>query len=180
MRKITTIAVGTASALGLGLALAGPGMAPAMADTSPPVGTTTTFSVTGGDLTLTAQSDAPLGSVLISQASVSGSLGQVEVNDQRGVDMQSWEADVVSTPFVNGSVSVPPSSVTYTPGEVATTGSASFAPGPGTVMTASQIAYKASSIIGVNDAQWTPHITIALPANRVAGDYSGTITHSVG
>ena len=96
------------------------------------------------------------------------------------MDNGLWAIDVISGAFANGSYSVQPSAVNYDPGAAtATSGNATFTAGSGGAMDASQQAFGASSIIGVNDAQWNPTITVTLPSDAVAGSYSGTITHSV-
>ena len=64
MRKITMIAVGTASALAEGLALAGPGMAP----DGP---TAANFSLTGGSLALTTPDGATFPAVALGTVTTS-------------------------------------------------------------------------------------------------------------
>ena len=73
MRKITMIAVGTATALATGLALAGPGLAPAMASTGP---TTTNFSITGGILVLTTPGSVTFPAVTLGTATTGGPAGR--------------------------------------------------------------------------------------------------------
>jgi len=69
--------------------------------------------------------------------------------------------------------------VTYAPNTATTTGIAVFTPGTGGAMGASQTAYRATGTVGNNSASWSPTISVAVPAQAVAGTYSATITHSV-
>src|SRR5687767_14955930 len=80
--------------------------------------TTVTFSVTGGGLSISAPTSADLGSVRAGATSISGSLGAVTVNDERGQLAAAWTVTVSSSPFRTGGGSaaetVPAGSVTYT------------------------------------------------------------------
>jgi len=181
MRKaiITTIVTGL---IGLG-GVAAP-MA-AFADT-PPVGTTTTVGVTGGDLILTAASSADFASVAAGQSTAGGSLGTVTVDDQRAGYNGAWTASAVATDFANSTVpqaaAIPASDFTYTPGDPsAHSGNATFVTGDGGQMSTDQAvtAYSTSDEIGVASVSWDPSVSIAVPPDVVAGTYTGTITHSV-
>jgi len=176
MRKMKTITVGvTASALAMGLAVATTGAKSA--------DTPTTFELTGGSLTVDVPASADLTPThqALGLTSVAGSLGAVKVTDDRGALAGSWTTTGSSTAFTNGTYSVDAASVSYTSGDITTTGTVTAVPGTGdggSIGTARAVV-TASAITGVNTATWTPTITIALGTDQVSGQYSGTITHSV-
>jgi hypothetical protein len=143
--------------------------------------TTVTFSLAGDGLSISAPTSVDLGSASADAAAVSGSLGTVTVNDQRGQMAAVWTVTVSSTSFTTGGGStaetIPAGNVTYTPG-LRTAGNAVLVPTAGLLnLPLPAIAATAS---GNNTASWQPTVSIALPAQgAVAGDYAGTITHSV-
>ena len=94
MRKIITAAAVT------GLIAAGAITASltAHADT-PPAGTSATLAVSGGDLSITTQSDASFSSVAAGQTSAGGQLGTVTVTDMRAQLDGTWTASATSSDF---------------------------------------------------------------------------------
>lgn len=185
MRKIiiTTVITGL---IGIG-GVAAP-MAAFAADPSPSpstaADTTATLGVTGGPLTISAGTSARLDTVDAGQTSASGQLGDVTVDDQRAVYEEGWTASATSTDLANTTVlaaaAIPASALTYVPGDpTGSTGSATFQPGDGGTLDSSVAAYSTSDEIGAASVSWDPTINIVVPANAVAGIYSGTVTHSV-
>jgi hypothetical protein len=176
MRKVTIIAV-AALLIGSG-ELASPPTAGA-ADTP------TTFELDPGTLSLTVPTQSvTLDTVTVGVSTVSGQLGTVSVDDERGLLPGSWTISVVSSDFVGDTtdVSLPASSVAYTPGDAtATFGTADFTAGAaGEAIGTPQTAYSAADEQGSAGISWDPTITITLPsAGQVADIYSGTITHSI-
>jgi hypothetical protein len=152
---------------------------PAAADT-----TTTTLTMTGGSLSITAPPAAGnLGTRAntVAGGTISGSLGVVQVNDARSAAAGSgWIASVISTAFTPSSgPTIPASAVSYTVGTITQTGTATFtANNPGDLTGASP-AVTATGITGDNSATWNPTINVAVPGGVIAGIYSATITHSV-
>lgn len=150
--------------------------------------TTTTFEVTdaGAALSISVPASHDFGAASAGTSLV-GNLGTVEVDDQRGDLIATWEATVTSTDFVlDGEVDPPaaavlsPSAITYDPGTVSmllglsadlTVGAA------GTLEGGHSAATYAGA--GSNTAQWDPELTFAIPGSQVEGAYTGTITHSV-
>lgn len=150
--------------------------------------TTATFTVTdaGAALSISVPASHDFGAVSAGTSLV-GNLGTVEVDDQRGDLIATWEATVTSTDFVlDGEVGPPaaavlsPSAITYDPGTVSmllglsadlTVGAA------GTLEGGHSAATYAGA--GSNTAQWDPELTFAIPGSQVEGGYTGTITHSV-
>jgi hypothetical protein len=156
---------------------------------SPPAraaGTPATFELGPGTLTLTVPAHSvTLDTVTVGVPAVSGQLGTVSVDDERGLLPGSWTISAVSSGFAGGTtgVTIPASSVAYTPGApTATSGTAEFTPGTaGEAIGTPQTAYSAAGEQGSAAISWDPAITIALPsAGQVADTYSGTITHSIG
>lgn len=146
--------------------------------------TTTTFSLTTGSLSVSAPSTGSLSSAAAGAATISASLGSVTVTDARGALAGIWTASASSTDFVTGtataSETIAKGQVTYT-APVPTIVSGTVAPltGGPKVLSASQNVVTAASIIGNNVVSWNPTVLIALPAQAVAGSYTGTITHSI-
>jgi hypothetical protein len=173
MRTRSLLVVVAAGLLSLGIAL------PASADT-----TTASVTVTGGTLTISAPAAAgSLGSIAnsVSGGTISGTLGQVQVNDARSAAAGSgWVASVISTAFTpSAGPTIAASFVSYTAGTITKVGTATYtANNPGN-LTGVSAAVTATGITGDNSATWTPTINVAVPGGTVATTYSAIITHSV-
>ncbi|MFL5797673.1 MAG: hypothetical protein ACJ77A_07030 [Actinomycetota bacterium] len=152
-------------------------------------GTTTTFSLVAGSLSISAPASKSLGSGATGGGTVSAQLGTVTVTDGRGTLLGSWTSSVSSTDFTTGGATtdetIAKAAATYWSGPAtASTGVGTFTPGQATSgnaqdLSASRTAFSASVLVGNNSASWNPTVTITVPASAVAGTYSGTITHSV-
>jgi len=173
MRTRSLLVVVAVGLLSLGIAL------PASADT-----TTASVTVTGGTLTISAPAAAgSLGSIAnsVSGGTISGTLGQVQVNDARSAAAgSSWVASVISTAFTpSAGPTIAASFVSYTAGTITKVGTATYtANNPGN-LTGVSAAVTATGITGDNSATWTPTINVAVPGGVVATTYSAIITHSV-
>ena len=173
MRTRSLLVLLAAGLLSLGVAL------PASADT-----TTASVTVTGGTLTISAPAAAgSLGSLAnsVSGGTISGTLGQVQVNDARSAAAGSgWVASVISTAFTpSAGPTIAASFVSYTAGTITKVGTATYtANNPGN-LTGVSAAVTATGITGDNSATWTPTINVAVPGGTVATTYSAIITHSV-
>jgi hypothetical protein len=151
--------------------------------------TTTTFSLAAGSLSISAPASRDLGSGSTGGGTVSAQLGTVTVTDNRGALVGTWTASVSSTDFTTGGATanetIAKGQVTYWSGTAtASSGVAVFAPGQASAANAqalsvSRTAFSATAIVGNNSASWNPTVTVNVPAAAVAGDYTGTITHSV-
>ncbi|WP_031171622.1 hypothetical protein [Streptosporangium roseum] len=169
-----------AIAVTVGLGLAAATALPALA-----VDTVVTFSIETAGLTISAPGSASLGSVNSGAASVSGQIGPVTVTDDRGTLNGSWNATVISTDFTTGGgtgpETIPNINVTYSPGQAtATTGTGTFTPGPGGIVNVPRVAFAGTELVGNDTVTWNPTLTVTIPDGKVAGTYSGTVTHSVG
>ena len=176
MGRRSLVVVGVA----VGTLLVG-GAMPASADT---VGTTAaTVTVQGGVLSIAVSNNAGnLGTEFgAAGGTISGSLGQVQVNDARGAPAGStWVASVISTPFTAAlAAPIPASSVSYTAGPISQTGIATYTANNPTNLSNTVAAVTATGITGDNVATWNPTITVVLPAGTTVGTYSALITHSV-
>jgi hypothetical protein len=151
---------------------------PAYAATSG--GTGTTFTITGGALSITVPGAANLGTQAagITALTATGSLGDVTVSDARGT-IAGWSTTALSTAFAGTTTAVPASEITYVGGTATTTGIVVVAPLTATDLTSAKPVAAGVSAIGVNSGKWNPTITVALPAGTVVGTYTATITHSV-
>jgi hypothetical protein len=140
--------------------------------------------VTGGALSITVPADSgSLGSRVntVGGGTISGPLGQVQVNDARSAAAGSgWVVSVISTAFTPPSgPTIAASAVGYAAGAIVKTGTATYtANNPGD-LTGVVPAVTASGITGDNSATWNPTINVAVPGGTVANVYSATITHSV-
>lgn len=179
--KLTTIALST------GLVLAGFAGAAQAATTGD---TTTTFTLTGGALSITAPASKALGSVATGSATTaSAQLGSVAVGDARGALLGSWTTSVSSTDYTTGGATanetIAKANADYWSGAAtATTGVGTFTPGQllaanKVTLGSSRTAFSASVVVGNNTATWNPTVNVNIPAASVAGDYTGTITHSI-
>lgn len=169
----------TMSALVVGGVLAVGGAAPAWA-----APTAATVTITGGGLSITVPPDAGnLGTHVntVQSGTISGSLGQVQVEDARSAAAGSgWVASVISTAFT------PPSGPTigaalvgYVAGPITKVGTATYTANDPPDLTGVTPAVTATGITGDNSATWNPTINVTVAGGKAAGVYTGTITHSV-
>jgi hypothetical protein len=187
MKKSRSYVLGAAAVIGAALTTtSAPG---AMAATGPPVDTTVTFTVTNGDLTISAPSGVALvpgGSDSDSGlpgSTVAATMGDTMVTDNRAALLTPWIATVSETDFTTGTATLPETisagNATYDPGTVAHTGDITTT---GSTVTlsgdAQQVVTDAGS--GDNTATWDATITLAIPGTAVVGNYTGTLTSSVG
>ena len=146
--------------------------------------TPATITVTGGSLSITVPTDAGnLGTRTnsVTGGTISGTLGQVQVNDARSAAAGSgWIVTVISTAFTPpAGPAIPALNVSYTAGTIVKVGTATYiADDPGN-LTAVNPAVTATGITGDNSATWDPTISVFVAGGMAAGIYSATITHSV-
>lgn len=148
-----------------------------------------TFTLTAGSLIVSDPANTSLGSVATGSATISSSLGATTVSDARGSLLGTWTASVSSTNFTTGGATanetISKSLVDYYSGAAtASSGTAVLVPGQAVAaakqaLSGSVTAFSATGIVGNNTATWNPTVVVNLPAQAVAGTYSGTITHSV-
>jgi hypothetical protein len=146
--------------------------------------TSATVTVTGGSLSITAPAAAGnIGTIVntVLGGTISGQLGQVQVNDARSAAAGSgWVATVISTAFTPSSgPTIGAANVGYTAGPITGVGTATFTANNPPNLTGVVAAVTASGITGDNSATWDPTINVAVAGGMAAGVYSGTITHSV-
>ena len=124
-------------------------------------------------------------------ATLNAKLGEVTVSNKSMVGLISgWTATVTATGFTSGSGSpaetIAASRISYTSG-VATKklslDAAVCTPGQldAADLSRPRTAFTCTSLVslGSTSLSWNPTITIAVPADAIAGEYTGTITHSV-
>ncbi len=146
--------------------------------------TTATVTVIGGALSITVPTDAgSLGtrSNTVGGGTISGPLGQVQVNDARSASAGSgWVASAISTAFTPpAGAAIPAAAVGYTAGGITKVGTATFTADDPTNLTGVAPVVTATGITGDNSATWNPTIHVTVPGGMAAGVYSATITHSV-
>jgi hypothetical protein len=169
----------------IGTATLAAGLTAAPAGAADTKSTITTFELTGGDLSISVPADAKLGSVATGTAFVSGQLGPVKVTDNRGAVLATWTTTVASSDFKTGEGSpeeiVSKANVLYTPGAPTAQSPAAsvFVPTADSGLLDVDLPAYLAVTTGNNSVTWNPTVRIALPAQAVAGTYTGTITHSV-
>lgn len=171
IRRALTLPLAAALAFGVALPAAG----------NP---TAATVEITGGSLTISAPADAgSLGTATntVLGSTISGALGEVQVNDARSAAAGSgWVASVISTAFTPpAGPAIAASAVGYTVGSVAKVGTATYTANDPADLSGVSPAVTASGITGDNSATWNPTIAVAVPGGMAAGVYAATITHSV-
>jgi hypothetical protein len=181
IRQALTLAAGPMVALAVVVAASPANAAPG--------DTTTTFTVTTGALSITVPATAALGSGAPG-TSITGALGAVQVADARAQLTTAWTASVASTSFTTGGATpaetVPVADVSYWSGPVtAFTGNGTRTPGQAAAANAvvlsgtPQTAFALTAGTGNNSVTWNPTVIVAVPLTNSAGDYTGTVTHSV-
>ncbi len=151
--------------------------------------TTTTFTLTGGSISITVPSTTVnFGAVSVAAGSITAQLGTITVNDGRGLLNGSWTSTVSSSRFIAGGQTaaepIDATSVSYWSGApTATSGVGTLlggepTPGAAVAISAAQTAFTGGSLIGNNSASWNPTL-ITTPSAAVVGTYRGTVTHTV-
>lgn len=146
--------------------------------------TQATVTVTGGALSITVPANAGnIGTVAntVLGSTISGALGQVQVNDARAAPAGSgWVATVISTAFTpSAGPTIGAADVGYTAGPITQVGTAADTADNPPDLTGVVAAVTATGITGDNSATWDPTINVTVPGGMAAGVYSGTITESV-
>ncbi len=196
----TTCSTTVGAANGVPCSVPGPDLTPVTFS----ITSTGVLAITAPDGTPTA---IDLGTVVsgttIQTLGAAGNFGAVTVDDSRALDPADWTATVSSTDFANVTTGVaadiiPATAATYTiPAITADTPSGLPLPGtglppdgvivnnaaaPGIAFLTASGASDVVTVTGVDgdsSATWSPTITVTIPANAVAGTYTGTVTHSV-
>lgn len=142
--------------------------------------TDTTFSLTGGALSVTAPTTAALTDATSGTTTISGPLGPMSVTDARG-GTAGWTVSAISTPFTGALASPSVSTaVSYTGGAATTTGTVTVADGAATTLTGTAASVMAGSgVSGNNTAAWAPTLSVTMPASAKADTYAGTVTTSI-
>ncbi|MFC9075655.1 hypothetical protein ACFTY7_01095 [Streptomyces sp. NPDC057062] len=156
------------------LVLVQPGPAVAADDPS----TTVNFTVSSGDLSLSAPVSANLGSGAPGTA-ISGAIGVVTVTDDRALAFASWTATAAETDFTNGASTIPATNANYDPGSITTTGTITATGTPVTLSHTATPVVTGTDGVGDNTATWNPTVTVNVPAGAIGGAYTGTLTQSV-
>jgi hypothetical protein len=111
---------------------------------------------------------------------IAGPLGEVQVNDARGVVAGGWVVSVISTAFTPpAGPTIAAAAVAYTAGTITTVGTATYTANDPTNLTAVSPAITATAVTGTNSATWNPTITVTVQGGAAAAVYTAMITHSV-
>jgi hypothetical protein len=143
-----------------------------------------TVTVTGGFLSITVPtSGGNLGTQAdtVGGETISGLLGQVQVNDARDdVAGSGWVSSVIASAFTPPSgPAIPASAISYTVGAITQVGTATYTADNPVNLTGVVPAVTATGITGDNSATWDPMINVVVPGGFAANVYSATITQSV-
>jgi hypothetical protein len=187
MRKAVGLGLSAAAIFATGLATpAASAAVTSMAAVNAPApgdpDTTVTFTVTSGELTMTAPVSADLGSGVPGDT-ISHDMGEMSVTDNRALLSAAWTVTASSTPFTTGGGTtnevIPASDVNYNPGEITHTGTITVTGTERTLSGSPQTVVAGTAGVGNNTARWDPGLVVSLPAASVGGLYTGTITQSV-
>ena len=172
MTRTRAVMVGSIGAVALLASVALP------ASAAPSGTTTTTFTLSSGTIDIAVPSNASLPAGNSGTTSVSGQIGSVTVTDSRG-NVLGWTASAASTGFT-GDSGTTSTAVSYSSGAVSKTGTVT-AVSSGTVAltTVPAPVVVGTLVVGNNTATWNPTLTVTLPPNSLAGNYTGTVTTSV-
>lgn len=143
-----------------------------------PGDTVASFALIGGSVGVSLPVVANLGTADTGAVTVNGNLGSTQVTDTRGLSV-GWQVSAATTGFLSdsGTRSV---AVTYNPGSITKTGTVtpvSLGTVPLTSVPAPVVT--GTLALGNNSATWNPQISVTLPADSLAGTYTGTVTTSV-
>jgi hypothetical protein len=173
------LAPGVASAATAGPAVLAQSSSPASADPD----TTVTFTVTSGDLSMTAPTTVDLG-INGPNTTIAGALGTVTVTDDRALLAAAWTIVASSSAWTTGAATpdetIPAGDVGYDPGAITTTGTITVTGTPITLSGISAPVMTGTAGVGDNSATWDPTLSVAVPPSAVTGVYTGTLTQSVG
>ena len=146
--------------------------------------TNVTFTLSGGSLTLTAPASASLtaGGLGVGGTTATGQLGSSTVTDTRGALAHTVTVTMSTTDFTTGGgATIDKSNVTgysgvATPAGVGVavptvTGQNVGAAGGATIL-------QVTGVVGSASATYNPTVSVAVPANAVAGSYSGVVTQT--
>ena len=169
MRSITR----TALVLACSAALAGSMAVPASA-----ADTTTTVTIANGGVSLSAPGGATL-SAGIPGTNSTVTLGNTTVTDARA-GIVNWTATVSLSALTVSGQTIPTTGASYFASTASLTGGSTL------IATSSQLdlstaktSQVTSTVSGNNTAIWTALLTVPIPAQALAGTYSGTLTQSV-
>ena len=144
--------------------------------------TTVTFTVTSGDLTMTAPTAVDLKSGAPG-TTITGALGAVTVTDDRALLSASWTTDASASDWTTGAATpaetISAADVGYDPGSITTTGTITATGTPISLSGTATPVVTGTDGVGDNTASWDPSIAVAVPASAVGGVYTGTLTQSV-
>ncbi|MCC3299341.1 hypothetical protein [Arthrobacter caoxuetaonis] len=166
----------TPSRITLGLAAAAV-LAAGMAVPAQAADTTATVAVTPGTLSLTAPAAFDLGAI-VPGSTTSGVLSGITVTDERAGEL-GWVASVSVSDFAGSATSntIAASNVGYAANAATVAGTAVVA--PATVSGEGGAVQTATGVKGVNSATWDADVSITVPADAIADNYTATIVHSV-
>lgn len=174
MRNITRASIALIGAV----ALTG---ATALSATAATGDSAATVAVAGGDLSIAVPATLTLNSTGPGVAAT-GTLGTVTVTDATA-STAGWDTSITLTDFtslVTDSPTIPATGFLYNASPAVVTGA-----GAGTVTATPNVAggataavVQSATALGNNVATWTADVTLEIPANALAGDYTATLTHS--
>lgn len=141
--------------------------------------TTSTFTLAGGSISLSAPASAALDNGVTGAASVTGSLGPVVVTDERG-GTTDWGMTAASTAFTTTPAGSSSSDVSYDSGAAVTSGTVTpTSTGATSIDTVAAPVAAGTLVSGNNTATYDPTLTVTMPTSALVGEYSGVVTTSV-
>jgi hypothetical protein len=181
MRKSIALAVTAATTAGLAA------FVPTTADAATSGNTPVTFTLTGGNLSITVPSATATltgGALSVTGSSVSGQLGATTVDDARGALLHSVTVNMSTTDFSDGAGHTITAATHATGYSGVATPTGVSVPVPTTLATAVDISGAGNTIltltgvVGAGGASYNPTVAVSIPATAVAGTYTGTVTQT--
>jgi hypothetical protein len=146
-------------------------------------GTTVTFTVNTGTLSIEVPAAADLGTVNVGATGAATPIGTVTVTDSRAGSGLNWTVTVTSDGLsltTDSTQAIPASAITYASGDFTPTGTVTLSSAVTfPLSSSSQTVVTGNGIVGGNTATWNPSLTATMPPTAVLGSYTGTLTHSV-
>jgi len=151
---------------------------PATADTGT---TAVSVELIGGALSITVPASVTFGprANTVLDGTISGSLGQVKVDDARS-GTAGWGVTVIATALTPpAGPTIGAAEISYSVGTITQVGTATYASTPAPTLNGVMPVVTASGVSLDNSAAWNPTITVKVSGGKAAGVYGGTITHSL-
>ncbi|HEV7948628.1 MAG TPA: hypothetical protein VGP24_02560 [Glaciihabitans sp.] len=146
---------------------------------------TLTVSITGGSLAITTGDNGLALGAVVPGAPSTGTLTGVTATDSRA-GVEGWVAQATvgafesSTADTVATTSMSTAALTYTATVPAVTGTVTATNAAAVELSGTAVSVvTADAVSGVNTATWDAGLSVAIPAQALAGTYTAVLTHSI-